>query len=63
MVTDCDHDWHWLEQPITVVTPLGSTRIAFNVECTRCGAHNWAHGRAPNAAPITVTITPTTGKR
>lgn len=61
-MTGCEHDWRWLERPVFTVAPLGSLSNAYNVECTNCGAHAWAHGRMPNARPITVTITPTTGR-
>lgn len=60
MVTDCEHDWRWLERPVFTIGLLGHLSHAFNVECTRCGLHSWAHGRAPNTKPATVTVTPTT---
>lgn len=61
-MTGCEHAWRWLERPIFTVAALGGLSKAFNVECNRCGTRSWAHGKAPNARPITVRITPTTGR-
>ena len=61
MVT-CEHDWEWLPRPLFTVGGLGTLPNAFNVRCTRCGRHSWAHGKAPNVPAHTVTVTPTTGR-
>ena len=58
----CVHDWRWLDRPVFVFQPIGLPMDAYNAECTRCGERCWAHGTMPNAKPITVTLTPTTGR-
>lgn len=61
-MSECKHEWRWLPRPVFHFTPIGQPMDAQNAECVLCGERTWAHGRMPNAKPITVTVSPTTGR-
>jgi hypothetical protein len=58
----CDHDWQWLERPVFTFGMIGQRQGGHNVECTRCGARAWAHGRGPTRPARTAIERPTTGR-
>jgi len=61
-MTACEHDWRWLPRPVFTLGMIGQRRGAHNVECAKCGARTWAHGRGPNTPAETIIEPPTTDR-
>lgn len=58
--TSCEHEWRWLPAPVFTLGMIGQRLGAHNVECDKCGARAWAHGRGPNVPAVTSIQLPTT---
>lgn len=59
-MSSCQHAWRWLPRARVVIAPIGQPNEHYNVECSRCGALGWAHGRMPFGYPLAVEHAPTT---
>lgn len=57
------HRYEWLPADHWLVSGLGGIGRPVNVECKRCGARTWAHGRRHASRPPTASTGPTTDRR
>jgi hypothetical protein len=59
-MTECAHDWRWTSRVHFVVNRYRRFQYGYNVQCSKCGAREWAHGRHGNRPVVTEIETPTT---